>query len=223
MSTTDLSIFGGKTAMPAHLMQNTADAQLGNEHGGAEDTAIPVLNLLQALSPQVADSTVDGAKAGLFHNSITDDLYPTVNVINLSFSRDYAVFRKQNRGGGYHGSFETQADAQAKVAELGGNADDYDIFETAKHVVLLLDEAGQPVQPMLIRLKSTGIQVSKTWNAAIQTEGQGAARFATVWRLEAEKKSKNGNTWYVMKPGFLGWAPEALYEEAKKFYEATKG
>ncbi len=217
----NLALFGEHTGvMPAYLAQRTEDQGAGNEAVHGDDMAMPVLNLLNALSPQVEE--LEGAKAGMFHNSITDELYDSVNVINLNFIKDFAVFRKQNRGGGFNGSYPTKELADAHIATLSGNVDDYDVFETGKHIVLLLDDKGLPVQPMLVRMKSTGLQVSRNWNAAINVEGKGAARFATVWKLEALKRTNSKGSWYVMDPKFLGWAPETLYSEAKTVFEATK-
>lgn len=217
-----VSLFGAKTdAMPAHLTQNIGDANLGNEAVSAEDLPTPVLDILQPLSPQVdADDGIPGAKAGMLCLTVTSELFNSVYAINLKYTKNFAVFRKRQRGGGFHGNFNTKGEAEAKLAELPGSAADYDIVETANHIVLLLNEDGSVKQPALIRLKSTGLAISRQWNADLTTRNEGHARFATVWTLSTEKRQNDKGTWYVLDATYAGWASEELYAEAKKMFTA---
>ena len=56
------------TAMVAASLEGDAGAGFENQTG--DDIIMPVFHLLQALSPQVADGTVDGARPGLLFNSV---------------------------------------------------------------------------------------------------------------------------------------------------------
>lgn len=216
-----LSIFGPKDgAMPSYVMDETMRGA-GNEYVSAEDMAIPTIEVLQALSPEI--ETVPGAKAGLLFNSATQELMTECYAVNVSYLRDYALFRKRTRGGGFHGSFPTVEAAQAKVAELPGSADEYDIIETAKHALLLVDpNTGEPLGSALIRFKSTGLQVSKMWNTQLQTLNKDAPRFATVWRIGVTKRTKDQNTWYLPNVECVGTAPEALFLAAAEMFKTLK-
>lgn len=216
------SLFGEKTdVMPAHLTQYIGDANLGNEDVTADDMPTPVLNVLQPLSPEVdPDSGVPGARPGMLHLSVTDELFTNVYAINLKYTKSFAVFRKRQRGGGFHGNYNSKAEADAILATLPGSATDYDVVETANHIVLLLNDDGTVKQPALIRLKATGLQISRNWNAALSAKNEGQARFATVWSLSSEKRSNDKGTWHVLSAKYEGWATESLYSEARDIFAA---
>lgn len=219
---TALAFLGEQTnQLPTHLINN-ADKHLGNENVGADDQQLPRLSLLQALSPQCEE--IEGAKAGLFHNSITDELYKEVTVINLYYVKEWAVWRKRNKGGGFCGAYDSVEAANAHVESLPGSPEDYDIQETAKHACLLLDpETGEVKQPIVIYFKSTGLNTSRNWNTRIQSINGDHPRFSTIWTLSAKKQSNDSGTWYSMVVDGGWWVPtEELYNEAKSFYEAMK-
>jgi hypothetical protein len=212
-----VALFGDKETMPAHV---AAGKGLGNENVGVEDVAMPYLNLLQAMSPQVDE--LDSAKAGMFHNSITDELYDSVFVINLYYSKEFAIFRKRNLGGGFEGSFPSLEMAEAKIRDqLDNKTGDYDVVETHRHVLLLLDKEGNPVQPVIMNMSSSKVRVSKAWNAEINVKCGSADRFAAVWKLDPVRQSNSKGTFYNVGVTFAGWAPEALYNEAKTYYSAV--
>jgi hypothetical protein len=221
MSQTALALFGEKTAMPAHLMAAREDHGAGNEAVSTEDMGIPVLSLLQSTSDEL--ETVEGARAGMFCNSITKELMTSVFVINLLFRKTYAVFRKRTHGGGFHGTYNTEAEAIEKRQTLPGDLAAYDIVETGEHVLLLLDKDGVPQHTALMRFKSTGLAASRTWNSELNLTNEGAARFATVWELTPLKKSNDKGTWYLPKPAYAGWAGEELYKAAKTAYLSMTG
>ena len=61
--------------LPAHLAQ---DAGLGNENVGTDDLAIPRLDLIQQLSPQIDKSSpkyIEGAETGHIFNTLTGEVY----------------------------------------------------------------------------------------------------------------------------------------------------
>ncbi len=62
-----------------------------------QDYATPRLKALMALSPEVQDETVPGAKAGMIYNSVTEELYsgePGIRVIPCGFAREYVEWSK---------------------------------------------------------------------------------------------------------------------------------
>lgn len=204
------------STMPAYLAESQ-DKGLGNENVGSEDQAIPRISLLQALSPQIEE--VEGAKTGLFHNSVTDELYEKLFVVNIAYKREYAVFRDRNKGGGFNGSFDSREEANEAIAELPGAASDYGIVETGKHACLIIDpETGEIKQPALLYFKSTALPVSRNWNSQITTIGKDAPRFATIWELNSLKQSNDKGTWYNWSISHAGWVNEDIYNEAKEMH-----
>lgn len=215
----DLSIFGNKEELPAHIAGET-DGAMGNEDVGG-DIALPKIALLQAMSPQLEN--VEGAKAGMLHNSVSDELYDNLFLVNLYYTRGYSVFKKRNLGGGFEGNFDTRDDAAAKVAELGNEAD-YDISVTAKHFCLILDPTtGEPTQPCVIYMSATKLRVSDSWNSEIQLRGRDNARFSSVWKMGSTKVTNAKGTFYNFDIDFVGWTPPEAYSQAKETYLSIKG
>lgn len=206
--------FGDKEAMPAHLSKGSG---LGNENVDSDSLIMPKMNLLQALSPQI--SSVEGAKAGMLHNSLTDALCKECFVVNLKFDKQYSVFKKRTLGGGYNGNYGTEAEADAHVATLPGDKGDYDVQLTHIHTCLLLDEEGTPVQPVLIYFSNTKIAVSEKWNTDVMIRCKDSDRFGAVYKLGSrEDKNGRGQTYHNFTVDFAGWPSEALFEEAKANY-----
>lgn len=212
-----LAIFGAKSTPPAHIESSGRGMNMTQD-----DITYPYISILQALSPQIDE--VPGAKAGLFHNSITNELSEELVVCSLAFRREYAVFRQRKLGGGFEGSFDSASDAQAKVASLD-NPNDYEVIETHRHVLLQLDpNTGDAIGPVVFNMSGTKVRVSKTWNTDMLTRHKdGQDRFASVWVLRTRKQSNTQGSWYNLATDFLGWAPEGTYNAAKKFYEDVTG
>jgi hypothetical protein len=73
------------------------------------DLIIPRAKLLQALSPEVAESLVEGAKAGQIRNSLTRDLLPS-RLIPIFAFKSYFRFNPRNRNdAGYDPAYEPGA------------------------------------------------------------------------------------------------------------------
>ena len=220
VATGNLAFLGEQgNQLPAHLADvAAADKGLGNENVGADDQQLPRLNLLQALSPQLEE--LEDAKAGLFHNSVTNELYQDAYLINLFYKKEFTIWRKRNKGGGYCGAFDTAEAAQTHIETLPGNSDDYDIQETAKHACLLLDpETGDIVQPIMIYLKGSALNVSRNWNSQINSFNEDQPRFASIWQVSSVKQSNDQGSWFNWKVGKGAWVPSTeMYESAKAFY-----
>jgi len=205
-------------AMPAHLKNSNS---LGNEQVSQNDIALPRLNVLQQLSPQVDESKsefIDTAKPGLLHNSVTNEVYESVYVVNLYYTTNYALFTKRAFGKGFFGTYDTEKQALDYIAAEGLTADQLDIVKTGNHYCLLLDAKGEPITPILLSLSSTKLKVSNNWNADIHMAG--GDRFASVWELSTVRQSNAKGSWYNLHVDRKGWAAKDLYNSAKENYEA---
>lgn len=223
MSSTELAtIFtgGGNVAVPAYA---AADGDLGNENVGANDQAIPRISLLQSLSPQVIEQTVEGAMPGLLFNTVSEELFKSMYVVNLFYVVMWGVMKKKNLGGGFHGNYDTEEAATAHVETLPGDPGDYEVMETAKHTVLILDEQGDVQSPAEILMKKSNLPISRKWNSNIQQNAKGAPRFSLVWALSGKIRKGEGFTWHVFNVELAGATPETVYHEAKDFYNAMRG
>ena len=91
--------------LPIAAISFEEDSGAGIEQADSSSFAIPFITMLQAQSPAVVDETVEGAKAGLFINSITNELYVKVSVIPTYYQRRFLRWSPRSKGGGYKGEF----------------------------------------------------------------------------------------------------------------------
>lgn len=219
-----IGFFAAQDELPAHLQHGTG---AGNENVSSDDMTIPRLDIIQQLSPQIDPSSpkfIEGAKLGNIFNSLSGDLYDHCFLINLHFETRFQVFKKRKFGGGFEGSFDTEAEALAHLDAGGLPRDQYDVSETGIHKCLLLDEDGLPDQPVLIYMSGSKMKVSKDWNSAIRLKDPRADRFASVWTLTSvPEKNRQGQPYQNMKLDFAGWAGEDLYGAAKDAYLGIVG
>jgi hypothetical protein len=222
--TKSIATFVQGNTLPAHLQTGTG---LGNENVDANSLTIPKLDIIQSLSPQKQKSSpkyIEGAEEGKIFDSLSGELYDSVFLINLMYETSWTVFKQRKFGGGFEGSFDTEADARKYLEDQQLDPKQYDVVESGIHKCLMLDENGNPKQPVLIYMTGSKQRISKQWNTAIQLEGKGADRFATVWTLSTiEETNKQGQPYYNFRVTFAGFAGEELYNEAKKNYYSLKG
>lgn len=224
----DLVLFTDNNAeLPAHLAKMGG---LGNDNVGAGDVAMPRINLLQQLSPQVNKNKaefVEGAEPGQLFNTVTNEFVDKLLVINLYYDKGYVVFRKRAFGGkDFQGNHDTEAATIAHLTEQGKDPAQYDISETANHHLLLLDEKGTPISPAITSMSSSKLRVSRQWNTELQllTQRHGAPRFGSIWEVSSKAESNaKGDTYYNLAVNQVGWANEALTERARVEYEGAAG
>lgn len=134
-----------------------AQAGAGWEDTDQEDFSIPWIKQLQSLSPEVeegGDAQVEGAKAGLFFNTVSKELMPSFNFIVVRREHVYVEWVPDN--GGYAGTHQKDspvvADAKAnavdqnKLKAENGN----DLIDTFQLYLGILNEAGDEVTDFAI-------------------------------------------------------------------------
>lgn len=213
----EVAMFGDKAALPAYVTQ---DAALGHENVSAEDMAIPQIKLLQNISPEVEE--IEGARAGQFLNSMTQELYDELFLVNLKFDRTYTVWKDRGLGGGKEGEFDSEEAAKSFVSTLPGSAEDYAINETAIHYVLIVDpETMKVTSPAIMYMDRSKLSASRAWNSQINMKSNGEApRFASVWGIRPKKvTNKRNEHYYNIDIQFEGWVPDTLYPEVRKTFE----
>lgn len=223
-SSKSVAAFISGDQLPAHLAKG---AGLGNENVGANDMQIGRLDLIQQLSPQLLKSSpkfIDGAELGDIFNSLTNETYKSVFLVNLMYELRFSLFKKRKLGGGLEGNFDTAEAAHQHMETNGLDKAQYDLIETGVHKCLLLDEKGVPVQPVLVYMNGSKKGVSDKWNTQIHMKGQGSDRFATVWvGTSVQEVNKQQQPYQNWKIDFAGFASEALYAEARENYYALRG
>lgn len=210
--------------LPDYIANGTG---AGNENVTSQDMAIPRLDLVQQLSPQLDKNDakfIEGAQLGHIFNTLTGEIYTHCFVINLHYEVKWQVFKDRKFGGGFEGSFNSEAEALAHLDSNQLPRQQYNVAETGIHKCLLLNDQGQPDQPVLIYMSGSKFKVSKEWNSAIRLKNPNADRFASVWTLSSvPEKNKQGQPYQNFKIDFAGWAPKDLYEAAKAAYVGITG
>lgn len=155
------------------------DEGQGYEHQTGDDIAMPFIACLQALSPQVVDETVEGAKPGKLMNTVTEQLYPPEGVLFVPCTSLHHfiewVPRDEGGGGGsgFVGTHAVNSDvvkkAREESSEFGKLKSDAgnDLVETFQYFGLLCDES-EPIGPAVIAFDSTKIKVYKKMNSQLQ-------------------------------------------------------
>jgi hypothetical protein len=178
----------------------------GFEGADKDAFAIPFLRILQSGSPQVDDSEpsyIEGAKPGMFFNTITGELYgKSVKVIPVTYGRAFIEWAP-NRGGFIkdHGNNPVILDRVTEVDDKhnaildNGNV----IQDTRTHTVLLADNVH--AGPVILSLTSSGIKHSKKWmtlmnGLLLPNTTKQAPMFASVWEVETVKNENDDGKWY---------------------------
>ena len=146
-----------------------ADANKGSQNISQEDLALPFLKILGQLSPEVNKRDgkyVEGAEPGKIINTVTNQLYDSVNVVPVFYKRQYIEWQDRGTSSGAPVAIheagsdlinQTKRDASYKDRLPNGNY----LENTANHFVLQL---GDNPQTALISMKSTQLKVSRKWN-----------------------------------------------------------
>ena len=198
------------------------DKPAGNENVTSDDMQLPRLKLTQTLSPELdsgSASYIEDAKAGQIINTVTHEASDSLNVVNIFYKREFAVYQKREAGsGGFQGAFETESAALDHIRNIGGTPDKYVVKETGKHLLLLLDDDGNPTMEAMCMMDGSKIQTSNQWNTSIAMI-KGVDRFASVWNLSTVRQSNSKGSWHNYAVNFVGYVDEELYNTAKALYE----
>jgi hypothetical protein len=221
-----------------------ADAGAGLEGADRDSYAIPFIGVLQPMSPAVVDGEIDGAKPGLFINTVSLALMENPMMIPCAFQRRWLRWTPRELGGGFKGEMTT---AEVNALKEAGTVKELDgrlyypesdgsvnpkksdrLSDTRSHFVLIVDGPSAEVGiPAVFAVTSTGIKTSKNWLARIEASkiknGAGlivtAPSFSQVYQASTEKKTNDKGTWWVPLISPVGQVVNAqLYAQCKAFH-----
>ena len=228
-------IVTAKTTAVGSVLDFAMDAGLGAENADTASFALPFLQILQGLSPKI--ESVEGAKPGLFINTITDELFKECLVVPCYYQRRFLRWASRENGGGFRGDYSPADVEGGKIAGLV--RDSYGRFtiegdqvkDTREHYLLVQCANGE-WQRALLSLSSTQIKKSKRWMSMIQMLEMRRAdgklftppSFSHIYRLRTVKEENNAGSWYGLDVSLEKPVDDAaLYQKAKAFYESVKG
>ena len=206
-----------------------ADANQGAQNISQEDLALPFLKILGQLSPEVNKRDgkyVEGAEPGKIINTVTNELFDSINVIPCHYKRQYIEWQDRGTSTGAPVAIheagsdiinKTKRDASYKDRLPNGNYLD----NTANHFVLVL---GKSPSTALISMKSTQLKISRKWNSmmmGIKMQGKNGLftppTYSHIYNLKTVQMSNDKGTWF-------GWDVSKVGPVAsKEDYEMAKG
>ena len=207
-----------------------ADANQGSQNISQEDLALPFLKILGQLSPEVNKRDgkyVEGAEPGKIINTVTNELYDSIDVVPCHYKRQYIEWQDRGQSTGAPVAIhdadsdiisQTTRDKSYKDRLPNGNYLD----NTANHFVLQL---GDTPQSALISMKSTQLKVSRKWNSmmmGLKMQGKNGLftppTYSHIYKLKTVQMSNDKGTWFgwdVEKVGPV--TDKAIYDMAKNF------
>lgn len=190
-----------------------SDAGKGLEGTDKDSFAIPFLQVLQGLSPQL--ETVEGARPGMLINTVSNRLMTEARVIPVAFKRRFLRWVPRAAGGGFKGEMmpsEVDALVASKAARpaIGDDGKERNFFiyegdelkDTRIHFVLLENDGMWSWA--IMSMGSTQIKKSKRWIAAInelRLQGPNGVpfnppSFSHIYKVSVVKEENAKGKWH---------------------------
>jgi hypothetical protein len=185
----------------------------GYEETTQDDFAIPYLNLLQSMSPEVGaegeDAAVEGAKPGMMINTVTQELYDGKQglvFVPVGTQHVYVEWRPREAGGGIVGRHAIDSElvqackASGEFGELK-TEEGNDLVETFYMYGYMLEDADSPTpgQPMIVSFWSTKIKVYKRIMQTLRTYKGRPPLFANRLLIQTTSEKNNHGAFFNYK------------------------
>ena len=211
-----------------------ADAQQGAQNISQEDLALPFLKILGQLSPEVNKRDgkyVEGAEPGKIINTVTNELYDTINVVPCHYKRQYIEWQDRGTSTGAPVAIH---DADSDIISQTTRGKDYKdrlpngnyLDNTASHFVLVV---GDNPETALISMKSTQLKVSRKWNSmmmGLKMQGKNGLftppTYSHIYKLSTVQMSNDKGTWFGWDVAKVGPVTDkTIYDMAKSFADSV--
>ncbi len=199
----------------------------------SRDLAIPYINILQPGSPQINKTKaefIQGAVAGQFYNTVTQELSDSIMVIPSHYHLKYVEWVPREKGGGLVQAHSAESGILGKTMKEG-NKDilpngNY-IATTAYHYVIALTSSGP--QNAVISMTATQLKKSRRWNSLmLSRKVQGAKgmftppSYAYVYKLTTVGENNDQGSWFGYNIELSEMVSDPLiYDQAKAFARAA--
>lgn len=221
------------SGVPAIDESEFAGYEGAGSSGAAEDNLIPLLRVLQDLSPQVKKRDpeyIEGAEAGMVYLTNQKLIWPGdagPQFISCHFQKGVVEWVPRDNGGGFAGQYEYMPEFAEEYENPKNGRKAFrnpengnDLIDTRFHFGLL--DVNSIWQPAVISFSSTGHTVSKGWTAQIRAHrhpqsGRLYPSWFMRWQLDTVMKKRNDDSWFVFDPKFVG------YTESKEVRDMGKG
>jgi len=227
----------------AEYQYDAEDYGAGFEDFGRDDLAIPFINILQKMSPQVDSdhqAHIEGAKAGMLINSVTGELFDGkeegVIVIPVHRTHNFVEWVPRDEGGGFVATYEVddpvivEAKRGGAFGKLEHPETENDLVETFSVYALVVNEEGDS-SPVVIPFTSTQIKNYRKWMTTCRSvmlrDPSGrkfpAPMYAHLYRITTQFQENNKGTWHGFKINFAeGTAADSRLAPDSELFQAAK-
>ena len=207
-----------------------ADANQGAQNISQEDLALPFLKILGQLSPEVNKRDgkyVEGAEPGKIINTVTNQLYDSLEVVPVFYKRQYIEWQDRGTSTGAPVAIH---EADSDIISQTTRGKDYKdrlangnyLENTASHFVLV---RGANPHTALISMKSTQLKVSRKWNSmmmGLKMQGKNGLftppTYSHIYKLKTVQMSNDKGTWFGWDVSKVGPVTDkSVYDMAKNF------
>jgi hypothetical protein len=191
-------------------------AHEGFEGTSIKDLSIPFINVLQPMSPEVAEETIPGARPGMLLNSVTKEIMkqPLI-VIPLEKEESWVEWVPRTKGGGLVDRHEPNSELVLGLIKQNGGSrippkdaegkrisfkspKGNDVIETHYTYCLILNEEGNSVEGYcVLSFASAKIKAYKDWMTALYTQKGRPPIFANRAKISTSKQTNEQGTFYV--------------------------
>ncbi len=189
------------------------DAGAGFQNQTQDDIQIPILGIMQDMSPQTKKSApefIEGAEVGMLFNPVTEELVDGAVGILAVFSTTDHCFTEwipRKKGGGFVGRHELDSEVVAAARASGAKINEFmtaagnELVETYYIYGILVAEDGVPA-PIILAMTKSKIKVYRKWNTKIRQHmidvgggrRQNPPMFANLVRIKSfEDRNANGD------------------------------
>lgn len=192
----------------------------GSENVTMSDIVVPRIEVVQPLSKCLDRNDpayIENVRPGDLYNSVTREVYgETVTIVPVVFRKAFLLFRSRKAGGGFRGSFQTQAEAEAAKARLE-DSQSIEVIEAAEHLVLCGGSLG--LQEAMFTCTKTKLKISRQLNSFVQLRGED--RWSTAYELSTrQEKNDKGTYWnFAVRP--VGYVSEDVFLRGAKLWQAV--
>lgn len=209
-----------QTDVPDYIRQSQGR---GSENVEMQDLVIPRIELVQALSRCLEEGGADyieGAKPGMFYNSVTRELYgPQVLVCPVFFKKQYLCWKDRKKGGGFGGAFDSMQEANERLSQEQADQDAWEAIETHQQIVLAVDPETHETSEAVLSCARTKQKVSRQWNSLIRVNG--FDRFSRIYELfGVDDENSNGDKYKNIGVRYVDFASMPVYKAAETLYNS---
>ncbi len=197
----------------------------GSENVETQDLIIPRIELVQALSKCLEEGGaeyIEGAKPGMFYNSVTRELYGhSMFVVPVFFKKQFLAWRDRKKGGGFGGAFDTAQECHDRISQEE-HIDEWEAIETAQQILLVVNPDTHETSEAVLSCARTKQKVSRQWNSLIRVNG--FDRFSRLYELFGVDETNSQNQTYKnIGVRYVDFASMPVYKAAEELYNSIAG